>query len=228
MKAVVFDLKGKIAHFRKPDTTATQLTYPFITPTAAKGLVGAILGIEDFVTKDKIGVQLLHSVSTIVQQMSMIKDGGSSFNRPTSIELVVKPHYRIYYVGEEHVNRLYDFLEEEHSVYPTYLGSAYALTKPALHQAYDEVRLLDQATDVIETKTIVPTRVIDQLKFEPDRYYSRAGGFMHVYKGKRTFEKSIDFIYERDGKSISFIPVKDHAFDDIDIVLLGEETVCLF
>ena len=64
MKAVIFDVTGTIAHFRRPDTTATQLTYPFITPTAAKGLVGAILGITDFVTQDQLGIRLLRPVRT--------------------------------------------------------------------------------------------------------------------------------------------------------------------
>jgi len=40
MKGLAFDIKGSIAHFRRPDTTATQMTYPFITPTAVRGLVG--------------------------------------------------------------------------------------------------------------------------------------------------------------------------------------------
>ena len=72
MKVIIFDVKGKVAHFRRPDTTSTQLTYPFITPTAVKGLVGAILGIEDFITNDKIGIQVLNPVRAVAQQMSML------------------------------------------------------------------------------------------------------------------------------------------------------------
>jgi len=85
MKAVVFEVKGAIAHFRRPDTTATHLTYPFITPLAAKGLVGAILGITDFTTRDRVGIQLLNPVCTSAQQLSMLgKDSGNTFNRPTT------------------------------------------------------------------------------------------------------------------------------------------------
>jgi CRISPR-associated protein Cas5h len=80
----------------------------------------------------------------------------------------------------------------------------------------------------VETKGVVPTRIIGELQFQPDRYYSRAGGFMHLYMGKRTFEKSIDFIYERNGRSISFIPIEDHEANEIQIVRLGEEIICLF
>ena len=42
----------------------------------------------------------------VAQQMSMLGNSGSSFNRPTSIELLVNPAYRIYYAGEEHVEDL--------------------------------------------------------------------------------------------------------------------------
>ena len=81
MKAVVFEVKGAIAHFRRPDTTATHLTYPFITPLAVKGLVGAILGITDFMTRDYVGIQLLNPVRTSAQQLSMLgKDSGNTFS----------------------------------------------------------------------------------------------------------------------------------------------------
>jgi CRISPR-associated protein Cas5h len=228
MKAVAFDVKGKVAHFRRPDTTATQLTYPFITPTAAKGLVGAILGIEEFVTSDLVGIQLLQPVRTVAQQMSMLgKDGGTVFSRPTTMELLVNPAYRIYYAGNEHVDRLIDFLQKGQEVYPTFLGSAFALTKPILVNVSDQVALI-QSPDCVETKSIVPTRLIQELQFQENHHYSRAGGFMHLYKGERTFEKSIDFIYEREGKSISFIPETSHHSQEVQLAVIGEEAICLF
>lgn len=229
MKVLIFDIKGKVAHFRKPDTTSTQLTYPFITPTAVKGIVGAILGIEDFVTDDNIGIQLLNPVRTVAQQMSMLgKETGATFNRPTTIELLVNPAYRIYYVGDEYVEKLIDFLKKDYAVYPTYLGCAYALTKPILCGINQEIRLLEQEEKLIETKTIVPTKMIKELKLKQNRHYCRAGGFMYKYKGNRTFEKSIDFIYELEGKSVSFLRSADTSELDTKIVSIGDETVCLF
>ncbi|WP_339063930.1 CRISPR-associated protein Cas5 [Tepidibacillus marianensis] len=230
MKAVIFELKGSIAHFRRPDTTATHLTYPFITPTAAKGIVGAILGIEDFMTNDKIGIQLLSPVHTVTQQMSMIgKDAGNTFNRPTTIELIVNPYYRIYYAGKEYSEQLHDFLMKNHAVYPVYLGSAYALSKPLLNEVYQEVNLEIVGNSLIETKTIIPTSIVKELHFQQDHYYSRAGGFMYKYKGQRVFEQSINFLYEKEGRSITFTPVVNINEDsEINIVRLGEEYVCLF
>lgn len=228
MKGVVFDVQGDLAFFRRPDTTNTQLTYPFMTPTAIKGLVGAILGIEDFVTDDRVGLSLLAPVRVVAQQLSMLgKDSGSStFNRPTSIELVVSPAYRIYYAGHSHVEQLADYLKNEKSVYPTYLGSAFAITKPVFVDEVNEVAPIE-AEDEIESVTVVPTRFIESFKPEPGKNYSRAGGFMHRYLGNRTFERSVDFLFERSGRPIRFRPRRDIAEEDGMLCRFGEDVVCL-
>lgn len=226
MKGLAFEVKSTVAHFRRPDTTATQVTYPFITPTAAKGLVGAILGITDFVTRDKIGIELLRPVKTVAQQMSMLgKDSGATFNRPTTIELVVNPAYRIYYTGDEYTEQLLDYLKKEESVYTTYLGTAYALTKPVLSKEYDNVCMADNL-NAVETKTVVPTVLIKEIILREARYFCRAGGYMYEYKGERIFEKSIDFIYEKNGKPISFVPAQN-ALLDVKIAKFGEDLICL-
>ena len=228
MKGVAFDIRGSIGHFRRPDTTATQMTYPFITPTAAKGLVGAVLGMEDFVTQDKVGIELLHPVKAVSQQMSMLgKDGGSTFNRPTTIELLVNPSYRIYYSGEEYIEQLIDYLTAGRMVYTTYLGAAYALTKPVLHQVYsDVVYIEDFGEQEIESKTVVPTALIKEIVLKPDCYYCRAGGYLYEYKGSRTFEKSVDFLYEKDGKPISFMPKTENLLG-LKLARFGVDLICL-
>lgn len=226
MKALVFEVKGSVAHFRRPDTTATQLTYPFITPTAAKGLIGAILGITDFVTRDKVGIQLLSPVKTSAQQLSLLgKDSNSqTFNRPTTIELLVNPHYRIFYAGNEYVENAAKKIKNGQSVYPTYLGVAFALTFPKFIGYYDEVFLMEN-DEIIETKSVVPTHLIKELFIEEDCCYSRASGFMKHYLGNRTFEKSVSFLYEKEGRRIRFRRKTDVSEDLI--VKIGGESVCL-
>ena len=228
MKGLVFEIRGKLAHFRRPDTTATQMTYPFITPTATKGLVGSILGITDFVTRDKIGIEMLHPVKIVSQQLSMLgKDNSKTFNRLTTIELIVNPAYRIYYAGDEYIEQLLEYLKNERAVYSTYLGVAYASTKPVLIKKYDDVRhIIDSCKGVVESKAVVPTAIIEKLSIKEGFYFCRAGGFMYSYKGGRTFEKSIDFIYEREGKSIAFIP-KSEDLLGIEIARFGDEFICL-
>lgn len=226
MKAVVFDVKGTIGHFRRPDTTATQLTYPFITPTAAKGLVGAILGVTDFVTRDFIGIQLLHPVRTSAQQLSMLgKDGGTSFNRPTTMELLVNPAYRLYYVGEEYTEQLADQLKDRQAVYHTYLGVAFALTFPEFVRYVENAHFVTDE-ERITAESVVPTSIIQELILEENLHYSRAGGFMKEYLGDRTFEKSISFIYEKDGHPVTFRMKPDHD-PSVRVANVGGTYVCL-
>ena len=223
MKVVVFDVKGQVGHFRRPDTTATHLTYPFIPPTAAKGLVGAILGIEDFVTKDMVGIQLLSEVNMVSQQMSMLKMG-NTFNRPTTVQLLINPAYRIYYAGEEYTDELEKRLKNKQSVYHTYLGSAYGLTTPI----YRETMNLENWNSDHEfqtAKTVMHVSAIDEIKVEEGLYYQRASGFMLEYYGERTFGKSIDFIYEQKGKGIVCKPQTNK--ENYTMLDLDGEIVCL-
>ncbi len=134
MKVLVFDLKGELGHFRRPDTTATHATYPFITRTALRGLLGSIIGLSHWDGEAWTGLQLLNPVETRTQQLSLLSKyylgaGGSKpthpLNRPTSIELLMKPHYRIYFHGE-HFEELKEHIEQGFSVYHTYLGSVKA------------------------------------------------------------------------------------------------------
>lgn len=224
MKAVVFDLKGKIGHFRRPDTTVTQLTYPFITPLAVKGLVGAILGITDFITEDRIGIQLLNSVNTSSQQLSLL-GGGSTFNRPTTIEFLVNPAYRIYYVGDEYADELAEKLIDNHSIYPTYLGVAFALTFPKYIGYFEDVDIICEG-NYIRTPSVVPTCIIERLIFEEGYNYTRAGGFMKEYLGNREFEKSISYIYEKNMKDINFLFKPDREGMCL-VSAIGEELICL-
>lgn len=45
-KLLVFDIWGNYAHFRKPYTTTSPLTYSIPSRTSLTGIIGAILGIE--------------------------------------------------------------------------------------------------------------------------------------------------------------------------------------
>lgn len=225
MKVIAFDVKSNIAHFRRPDTTATHLTYPFIPPTAAKGLVGAILGIEDFTTTDQVGIQLLSEVRMVSQQLSLLgKGGGNTFNRPTTIQLLVEPAYRIYYTGDEYTDKLEEMLQNQQSVYTTYLGSAFSLTTPKYVGSWDLPKsTLDK--EIYRALSVIPVSLIEELLVEDGYYYQRASGFMMEYLGKRTFNQSIDFIFEQRGAKLTFKPKANNL--DYTLVELDGELICL-
>lgn len=208
MQVLVFDLKGDIAHFRRPDTTATHASYPFITRTALRGLLGSILGLEHWAEEAWTGVQLLNPVVTRTQKLSLLGKGyfgSGTFNRPTSVELVIKPHYRIYYYGAR-FDDLRRFLEQGHAVYHTYLGSAFAPTTPRFMGVLEVEEAMPEGG--IECSTVVPSHVVTHIEIQPGHQYVRAGGIPYHSLGERHFEGTMNFIYERSGQPIRFMPTQ--------------------
>jgi CRISPR-associated protein Cas5h len=211
-RLLVFDLKADVGHFRRPDTTATHATYPFITRTALRGLLGSILGMDRWDSEAWTGLQLLRPVVTRAQQLSLLSKfylgaGGTkptnAFNRPTSIELVVKPYYRIYYSGD-YFDELHGYIEQSLSVYHTYLGSAFALTKPRFIGIVEAKE--QEPEGVIECLSVVPSHLVDRLELTPGHQYMRAGGVPYHSIDKQSFEGTMNFIYERSGRTIHLKP----------------------
>ncbi|MCC6011803.1 type I-B CRISPR-associated protein Cas5b [Candidatus Caldipriscus sp.] len=88
MRVLVFDVCGKLGHFRKFYTTSSSLTYPFPTPTALRGLIGAIVGYgkNEYLEKTRdisLAVQILSPVKTIMMSVNYINtkegSGGRKF-----------------------------------------------------------------------------------------------------------------------------------------------------
>lgn len=209
MEILTFDLRGSLAHFRKPDTTATHVTFPFITRTALRGLIGSILGLEEYHGNILAGIQLLSPVRRVSQELSLLGkaflgDGGNQFNRPTAIELLVNPHYRIYCQGDE-VEELAERIGKRQSVYHTYLGSAFALTVPE-YISLSRGEEIDPGKDWVTSVTVIPTHFIESLSMEEGNQYGRAGGFHYEHLGNRRFQGSVHLLYEVNGRPIRFIP----------------------
>lgn len=236
MRVLVFDLKGSVAHFRRPDTTATYASYPVITRTALRGLLGAILGLREFHGKSWAGIQLLAPVRTSMQELSLLGKGflakgetKNSMNRPTSIELVVEPAYRIYYHGD-YRDELTRRISEGLSHYHTYLGSAFALTFPRFVGDWDlpEVRL-EEGEEYL-CRTVLPTHVVKQLTVPAsgEMQYGRIGGVHYQYLGGRKFRGSIHLIYEVQGRPIHFLAKGNAVHPPVRFVRMDGELVSLW
>ncbi len=236
MSLIIFDLRSELAHFRRPDTMGTQATYPFITRTALRGLAASILGLEMLPPDIRCGIRLLSPVRTVAQEMSMhgktwVSGGDEkSFHRPTAIELVVKPHYRIYYIGQ-FADELDHRLQMNQSHYHTYLGSAYCLTFPKWVMTLPSVELLKlSGTEAITCASVVPAEAIKHLPPpEPGSEYARVGGVLREYLGDRCFRGTLTFLYEVNGGPLRFMPVEYSADDFWHFYQLHSEgIVCLW
>lgn len=200
MKLLVFDLRATVAHFRRPDTTSTHATYPFIPRTALRGLIASVMGLDMWPEEGWTGLELLSPVQTRVQQLSLLGKGflesGSMFNRPTTVELVINPFYRVYYAGAM-VEDLAERIRRRQATYHTYLGSAFALAVPQFVRFVDAQLLAARAfSEPVHVKGVVPAHCIRGFIPEGPRLFARAGGMLYRALSARRFQGSINFIYE--------------------------------
>jgi CRISPR-associated protein Cas5h len=232
---VVFDVRAELAHFRRPDTLGTHASYPFPPRTVLHGLLAAVLGVQDWPEEGRVGLRLLRPVQTVAQQLSMhgkTWEAGSgqlqSFHRPTSIELVVQPHYRVYTSGP-HAARLNELLQSGRSCYHTYLGSAYCLTFPRWIDCHESAAI--DPAGRIECITVVPTPAARPV-LEPGRMVARVGGVLLEHLGPfadRRFRGSTAVLYDPSGRAILLdaAPRPEGASWEFH-QLPGEGTVCLW
>jgi CRISPR-associated protein Cas5h len=233
---VVFEVRGELAHFRRPDTLGTHATYPFPTRTVLHGLIASVLGATTWPEGGRVGLRLLRPVRTVAQQLSLhgkTWEAGSgraeSFHRPTSIELVVQPHYRIYTVGP-HADEFAGMLRARRSHFHTYLGSAFCLTFPYWVSAHESVPL--NVTGRVECVSVIPAPAVERLTLEDGRTCARVGGVLLEHLGPfadRRFRGSTAVLYEPNGGSLAFDPTpRDQgAFWEFHN-LPGEGMVCLW
>lgn len=206
---LVFDVRGELAHFRRPDTAVTHSTYPFITRTALRGMLGAILGTEPL-REGWTAIELRAPVRTRAQQLSMLGkmylDGSNTktFHRPTAVELLVRPHYRIYYTGP-HQADLTAAIRERKSVYPTYLGVAYALTVPEYVGEWEAEPVDLRDEEVLTCRSVVPVAAVKRLEPLPDAEYARVGGILYEMVGPRQFRGGVSVLYNAVGGPIRFV-----------------------
>ncbi|MFZ5633833.1 MAG: CRISPR-associated protein Cas5 [Bacillota bacterium] len=230
---LMFELKGKLAHFRRPDTMVTHATYPFIPRTVLRGLLASVLGLPKLTGENLTGIRLLSPLRTCTQELSMLGKGwlgggGDSFNRPTSIELVINPHYLIYYHGE-HLERLCELIKERRSYYHTYLGSAFCLTFPRFVDLTEGSPLSHPLPEKLECRSVLPSHTVEGLIPQDKTRYARVGGMHYDYLGERCFEGTINLIYDMGGRPISFSPRKAENGHPYKFVRLQEgEVICLW
>lgn len=238
---LVFSLRGRLAHFRQPDTTVTQATYPFPPRPTLLGLVAAVLGI-DYTTpqwpaflegEHYLGLVLAAPVRTVCMQMSLLGKGfvsgesTGSFNRPTVVEMVVAPHYRVYYAGES-LLPLKERISRQQSVYHTYLGTAYCLTFPEYEASYEADILQPAPGEAVAVSSVVPRAIIDQVCMEGGSTYAAARATPYRHRGDRTFSGTATIFYETSGKPLRITLKTPSTIPYRMARMPGGEVVCLW
>ncbi|MEW6574139.1 MAG: CRISPR-associated protein Cas5 [Bacillota bacterium] len=238
---LVFLLRGKLGHFRQPDTTVTQATYPFPPRPTLHGLLGAVLGIdyntpewERFLGREHyLGISLLTPVRAVCMQMSLLgkgfvsNDTTGAFNRPTVVEMLVEPKYRVYYCGES-LAELRGRLANRQSVFHTYLGSAYCLTFPEFEGIYSGICLSPKRGEVITLSSVVPREMVHQVRLEAGTSYAAARAMPYRHAGDRTFSGTATVFYEMSGKPLKVEFNQESGLPYRVMELPTGEVVCLW
>lgn len=235
---VSFQLRGTMAHFRMPDTTITHSSYPFPPKPTILGLIGAIIGVDneskewsEFLReKHFIGIALTSPLKKTCTVLSLLgKDflsSGEDFNRPTSVEFIVKPSYRIFYSGPV-ADKLFTFISDSKSTYHTYFGSAFCLVFPKEPQQLQGKVLEIDWTNDYYLEGVLPVPIIGKIIPSNGSSYATARALPLTHKGDRTFSNRVNFVFETSGRSLR-VKFKKSTFEHKIVLLPNGQIICLW
>ena len=166
--AVVFDIGGSLALFRKAYTTTSTVSFPFPPPTAVAGIIAAVVGLNhsssrkgcmasywESMRETKIALRIVKygTIERHALNFWNTKNANKSPHIQVKHQFVRSPLYRIYVEGAiEDVLRQH--LENETFIYTPYLGVAYALADITYVGRF-EPSLLNENTS-LEVDSVIP------------------------------------------------------------------------
>ncbi|MEK4799374.1 type I-B CRISPR-associated protein Cas5b [Thermoactinomyces sp. FSL K6-2592] len=194
MRTLIFDLWGEWGHFRKYYSTSSPLTFAVITPTAALGVIGAILGLakednEYLKILNQAGTKIGIGVNRPVKKTSMginyintkgnvwvpkqRKEGARS---PICVEYLRDPHYRLYVAMGDGVlyQQLVDRVRNHETHYTLSLGLSELLANFRFVDECDS-QLVHNPEQPVELHSIVPLSMIRPkgVPFKPGKKYKK-------------------------------------------------------
>ena len=242
MKVVVFDLWGEYGHFRRFFTTSSPLTYSFPPPTAVRGIVGAILGLDKHAylkaTADlAVGVRLLAPVKRVRwgQNLVFTKGKGGGFDPTLSlyrkgniqgmvhtqvkVEYLKESRFRLYIAGDSPlVDDLEVLLQEHRAHYTVSLGLSELLADFAYVGTYTATPLPLGTYEVI---TVFPVDVLEDLGGALEAGVKLAKERVPVYLSlDRTPLLYQDVVLEVHGRAIRGRVQNMHQLDNGEVVYL--------
>lgn len=172
--AVVFEVSGRMAMFRKPYTTTSSISFIFPPPTAIAGLICAIVGIGhgcdgtacaasywSELKGTRISLALRKPTSWLRQTVNFtnVKEPQKNPHIQVKHQFVANPCYRLFVAGSLE-ERLDSYLKRGCFTYTPCLGVAYAIADIVYGGSYQE---LDVEDNPLTIDTVVPWNETIQL-----------------------------------------------------------------
>lgn len=218
-RILIFDIWGDYAHFKKPYTTTSPLSYSIPSRTIVTGIVGAILGNEKNKNNEmlnyknaNIALKIINSVkkSTLNQNLINTKVAnsifrmrkGSSPRTQIKVEYLKNVKYRVYIdiFNDEVYQKLKYNLENHLSYYTCSLG----LSENLANFNYLGEYKYSKKTGNIQIESVINLEQIDTKDIVIDikkEYFTDR--FPLEMNEEREVMKYGDILFERNGESIS-------------------------
>ncbi|MCS6809538.1 MAG: type I-B CRISPR-associated protein Cas5b [Bacteroidota bacterium] len=207
-KALVFDIFGDYAHFRRYYTTMSPLTFSVPPGTALRGMLGAILGIDREVAPEhfhdvELSLRILNPIKKVTIPINYIQvESSSHFSRypahkPTNIEFVKDPTYRVYVRTSNTTTytTLHEKLSRHESVYTLSFGISEALANFTFVGEFD-IQPIDTGTLGIDS--MIPIEYVHALPSTGDLQCFTEKLPMKMLNNREVIEYR-EFLFERTG-----------------------------
>jgi CRISPR-associated protein Cas5h len=221
MKLIVFDVASSFAFFRKNFSTTYALTFAVIPRSTVEGLVGSILGIsrEDFpssLKNSKIAVEIMSPVRKLNMKYMhvnhdwwnetlnhylnntqfVLQKARAPIAVPASVELVVKPSYRLYVdTKDDQINKdLAQSLRDKQSFYTPYLGGSSMIASLKYVNEYDYEPTSNN--EYLPVSSIIPFfDRMPKIKLEQDLFFATEEDIAIHIDNERRSEGTYSVLY---------------------------------
>jgi CRISPR-associated protein Cas5h len=242
MKLIIFDWKGKIAHFRKLDTNSSSLTYSFPTRTAITGMIAGVLGFKkdsyyDVFSPDKckIGLSVRSPVRKLFQTVNylFVKTKGdlNGINGHTQIPVeFLFPSignnyiiYRIYFwhKDEKIYQTLKKFLQSKKAMYPPFMGLSELISSLEFIQETDAQII--EPTNKVKFQSVVRISEVSEHSLEFQGNFRFSKEFMtRFFTKQREIAETDSYLMEEHNQLIGVpkVPYYHLEYEDENILFM--------
>ncbi len=229
-KALVFDIWGDYAHFRKIETTTSPLTYAIPTGTALAGLISAIIGLNRDSYYDlfspqntRLAIRVMNPLKKTRINISLIdtsrgfclRDIGENPRTLIPFEFVKNPKYRIYFQTiKEHIGLKFGgFLRKHYSYYTPSLGTANLIANFAYVGEYEVAKTGEEMVQSVVRKDRGRLLIEENKRYGIER--------IPIYMNQERIVKEFaNVIYETDGKPVKMSENSSYRIGPDNVVFL--------
>lgn len=237
---IVFDIFADFAHFKRPYTTTSPVTFPIPSKPTLYGMISAIIGLDKdhyleqfYNCGAKAAIRIKKPIHKIYIAENLIntKEGIAKIKNRTQvkIEFLKNVAYRIYVLHprEDISSRLLQNLKAHKSHYTFSMGLSECIGNFEFVGQYQTIsKNHHNSSDYIDIHSVIPTASFIShddtvVKFEPEKEIFRVSLTAEM-NPQREIQQMTDIVFERNGKPIR---VKVNSYEEIPQL---KENILLF